>query len=101
MDKGEDPRETALRELSEEAGVVILSEKLHYLSTVHSYKACTKETHLFFADITGAGFIRPVGDGSEIEEEAFVRWHSLDDLLAAKDSLLLASYALAIKHLIL
>lgn len=98
IDPGEIPRQTALRELSEEAGVVILDEKLHDLGFVHTYKACTKKTYVFFADITGCGFIRAVGDGSEIEEQAFVRWHSTQDILDSHDGLLIASWGLAVSR---
>ena len=99
IDEGENPDDTALREVAEEAGVVMLPENMHFLSTIYTYKACTKNTHVYFADITDCAFTHPVGDGSEIEEEAYVRWHPLEDLLACKDSLLLANYALALPHL--
>lgn len=96
IDEGENPDETALREVAEEAGVVMLAENMYSLSTLHTYKACTKKTYVYFADITNCAFVRPVGDGSEIEEEAYVRWHSKEDLLASMDTLLLANYALAL-----
>lgn len=99
IDPGEHPRETVLRELREEAGVVVLSKNVEWLGPIFTYKACTKATYLFFADITDCGWVTPVGDGSKIEENAYVRWHSLEDLLSTKDSLLLATYARSL-HLI-
>ena len=98
IDEGEQdiPDQTALRELSEEAGIVLLAENLHFLSRIYTFKACTKRTYVYFADITDAAFIRPTGDGSEVEEQAFVAWHNLDQLLAAEDGLLLASWGLAV-----
>lgn len=93
IDPGETPRQTALRELREEAGVVVLSENLAYLGEAFTYKGCTKATYLFAANLEGCEFVNATGDGSVIEENAFVQWHSKDELLSSYDSLLLATYA--------
>lgn len=96
IDPGETPRQTALRELAEEAGAVILDEDLHQLGDyVHTYKGCTKKTYMFFAELSGAAFIRATGDGSTVEEQAYVKWHPLQDVLLSADALLLASLARA------
>jgi 8-oxo-dGTP pyrophosphatase MutT (NUDIX family) len=95
IDPGELPRHTALRELAEEAGVVLLDEALYDLGYVHTYKACTKKTYVFFADITGCEFIRATGDGSDTEEAAYVAWHTREAILSSGDALLLASFTLA------
>ena len=99
MDAGEDPLQTCLRELREEAGAVVLSEMVVYHGPMHTYKGCSKVTHVFSANLQGCGFVKPVGDGSEVEENAFVRWHSLKELLATEDALLLATLAKAKYHL--
>ena len=99
IDEGEHPRDTVLRELSEEAGVVVLSENVHWLGPIFTYKACTKATYLFFADIENCSWTRAIGDGSSVEENAYVRWHSLEELLQSKDSLLLATYARSLTKL--
>lgn len=99
MDPGEDPMQTCLREVREEAGAVVLEEMVTYHGPLFTYKGCTKVTHVFSANISGCGFVKAVGDGSEAEENAFVRWHSLEELLATEDALLLATLAKAKYHL--
>lgn len=98
IDAGEEPMQTCLRELAEEAGAVVLEEMVVYHGALHTYKGCTKLTHVFSANLKGCGFTHPVGDGSEVEENAYVRWHSLEDLLATEDALLLATLAKARYH---
>lgn len=93
IDAGETPLETAIREVREEAGVVVLADQVDELGVVFTYKGCTKRTYLFCANLEEAAFVHPVGDGSEVEERAYVRWHTLEDLLACEDALLLATYA--------
>jgi 8-oxo-dGTP pyrophosphatase MutT (NUDIX family) len=92
------PLDTAVRELAEEAGVVVNKSKLTYLGSVFTYKACTKATYLFLANIAGCEWVDALGDGSETEANAYVKWHSLEELLESKDSLLLATYARSVKH---
>ena len=94
MDPGEHPMQTCLRELREEAGAVVLEEMVTYHGPVYTYKGCTKVTHSFSANLEGCGFTTAVGDGSEVEENAYVRWHSLGDLLKTEDALLLATLAM-------
>lgn len=99
MDPGEDPLGTALRELREESGYVVRQSSMMQLSKdyVHTYKACTKKTWLFAADLKGHVQVDPIGDGSTIEEEAYCVWVSAEEVLASRDNLLLATYAL-LKH---
>lgn len=99
IDEGEEPLQTCIREIREEAGVVVLSEMVTYHGPLHTYKGCTKVTHVFSANIAGCNFVNATGDGSEAEENAFVRWHSLQELLATEDALLLATLAKAKYHL--
>lgn len=94
MDPGETPMQTCLRELREEAGAVVLESSVTYHGPVYTYKGCTKVTHAFSADLAGCGFTQAVGDGSEVEENAYVRWHHLEDLLKTEDALLLATLAM-------
>ena len=44
IDKGESPRRTCLRELREEAGVVVLTDSVTYLGAIFTFKASTKAT---------------------------------------------------------
>ena len=92
---GEDsPFDTALRELREEAGLVILSSALYPLGEyVHTYKGCTKKTWMFAADITNAYPVEAQGDGSVVEQQAFCQLHTLAELVNCQDALLLASLA--------
>lgn len=94
IDPGEDPLQTCLRELREEAGAVVLENMVTYHGPVYTYKGCTKVTHAFSANLQGCGFAEAIGDGSEVEERAYVRWHSLQDLLKTEDALLLATLAM-------
>lgn len=93
IDAGELPMQTALRELREEAGVVVLEQEVTFLGKVFTYKGCTKRTYMFSANLANAAFVEAPGDGSEVEENAYVRWHTLKDLLASEDALLIATYA--------
>jgi 8-oxo-dGTP pyrophosphatase MutT (NUDIX family) len=93
IDAGEHHFDTCLRELREEAGAVVLRDAMTYHGPLHTYKGCTKVTHVYSANLNGCDFVHPVGDGSDEEESAYVRWHSLEDLLKSEDALLLASYA--------
>lgn len=93
IDPGEQPLQTAIREVREEAGAVVLEQDIDSLGVVFTYKGCTKRTYLFCANLEEAAFVEPDGDGSDVEERAYVRWHSLEDLLGCEDALLLATYA--------
>lgn len=93
MDKGEDPLFTALRELREEAGMVILSGQMISLGTVYTYKGCTKITHMFGADITEGFSVEAMGDGSDLEAQAYVKEHTLEEVMESGCALLLASVA--------
>ena len=74
---------------------MVLEKMVKYHGPLYTYKGCTKVTHVFSANLIDCSFVHPVGDGSDVEENAFVRWHSLEELLATEDALLLATLARA------
>ncbi len=94
IDGDDSPFDTALRELREEAGLVILASSLYPLGEyIHTYKGCTKKTWMFAANVTNAYPVEAQGDGSAVEKEAFCQYHTLADLVNCQDALLLASLA--------
>lgn len=101
MDHGEDPTRTALRELREESGFVVRQDSMIALTKnyVHTYKACTKKTWMFAANLTNHVQVDAIGDGSTIEAEAYCRWVTADELMASQCTLLLATYGLLHKLL--
>lgn len=84
-----DPREDAVRELHEEAGVVCQPEDLIDLGTVHPSKSMDSTFYLYALDASDVeDWQRAVGDGSKDEAEATTRWVTFEDCLQSEDPLL-------------
>lgn len=68
------PRETAVKELYEEAGIHIEPEEITYCGSVFPAKSSSSIMHLYFIDLTdhpNSDTQTPTGDGTRGEEGAF------------------------------
>lgn len=73
IEKGNDPKQTALIELKEEAGLELKSvEELKFLGKVFPSKFMDYVQYLFAVDIKDYQLLEPTGDGTKGEENAFV-----------------------------
>jgi len=70
IDEGEEPEETALRELKEEAGFIVTPEDIVDLGPISLGKERISMEYCFLADLQGNSFdeIKPPTDGSFSEE---------------------------------
>jgi len=98
VEKDEDPKEAALRELKEESGIVYDSydSKIKDLGTLRPSKASDSTAYLFAIDLgkvpekeryTGEG------DGTKGEEGAYCKWVSRKEAINSKDPLLISAIA--------
>ena len=74
MDEGEDPVETALRELYEEAGYTAGRDKIKPLGDIYESKKFEDPLHAFAVDVTGLNAVEPPGDGSKLETQSSAAW---------------------------
>jgi 8-oxo-dGTP pyrophosphatase MutT (NUDIX family) len=74
VEDGEDPRFAAKRELKEEAGYEVQSQRFYDLGTMHHSKENVAETHLFGVDLSDEVKFNASGDGSYAEEIASNEW---------------------------
>jgi 8-oxo-dGTP pyrophosphatase MutT (NUDIX family)/5'(3')-deoxyribonucleotidase len=94
-DEGEGPIQTAIRELKEEAGL-ILSDESRYVDFGEIYHGRNNPIPdtLFFVFTDGAKQTTPTTDGTSYEEMSLSFWISVDDLktlvITSKNSLLLS-----------
>lgn len=87
--EGESPVFTAVRELKEEAGIIVTLEQMLYLGTVRPSKSSDTVTHLFAVDLdTGYMQEEAIGDGTLGEVGAYCEWVNTVDVMSAKDPLL-------------
>lgn len=67
----EPPRETAARELYEEAGFELDPEYLRFLGRCRGTKSSDTIYHLYAADVTGMQYSPPQGDGTKHDSEGY------------------------------
>lgn len=85
-------RETAQKELLEEAGYRVGTEDFIELGKCRNSKASDTTYHLFAIDLTGFDAVEPQGDGSPLEEEAESFWAPHRTLLESPDMMLHSMY---------
>jgi len=88
LEEGEDPLNTAVRELWEEAGIQVSPGDMKPLGTVKPSKASDTVMHLFSVDVGEALLGKGVGDGTRGEANAYCRWVSRQAAIDSKDALL-------------
>jgi len=86
--EGENPVDTAVREVYEESGYRVTSDDMLSLGTVHLSKVLESRTHLFAVDVTDLIPDEAPGDGAGFEEWAESVWCL--DMNASPDALALA-----------
>lgn len=74
--EGRDPRDTAVKEVLEEAGYQVQVDDLIELGTCFAAKSSDTINHLYAVDLTGKSRGEADGDGSAAEEEATTVWSS-------------------------
>lgn len=95
MEEGENPKQTALRELKEESGIVYDSE-IKELGTLRPSKASDTTTYLFAVDLSDVPDKEKYigkGDGTKGEEGAYCKWISKSDAVNSKDPILISMIA--------
>lgn len=89
LDKeGEPPIDAAVRELQEEAGIIVGSHEMTSLGTVKSGKQTDTEIHMFAVDIGDRDIGKALGDGTRGEEGAYCKWIDYGQAVESKDPLL-------------
>jgi len=87
-EQGENPKQTAIRELLEEAGIEATADELEDLGTVWPSKAADTVVYLFAIDGHGKELQDVIGDGTIGEEGASVKWISMEDAIRSGDAIL-------------
>jgi len=87
IDGGDDPFETAVKEVHEECGYKIEKNELFYLGIVMPLKSSDKIIHLFSVDVTNKERYERSGDGTPGEEMSHCDWVEIQDCLLSKDPL--------------
>lgn len=89
-----DPEQTAINELKEEAGIDVHTEDLIYIGKFYGLKHSDCYIHLYAVNTTGKKQHIPKGDGSKHEQEAEFSFHTDYGLLEHSNDplLLLAIY---------
>jgi 8-oxo-dGTP pyrophosphatase MutT (NUDIX family) len=88
--EGESFADCAARELKEEGGYIVSSDKLLSLGTSKPSKAADSTLHLFAVEITeDTPYETPLGDGTIAEEGSYAKWLSRSELLSSNDPNLL------------
>lgn len=90
IEAGEQPAQTAVRELYEEAGYRVFQDDLRALGTFRPTKGSDYLVHGYCVTLTGRQRFTAPGDGSEAEHKAYCRWIPRDDALLSDDPLLVA-----------
>ncbi|MGG4105256.1 NUDIX domain-containing protein [Paenibacillus lautus] len=83
--EGEAIVDTAIRELLEEAGYSVDSSQMIPLGTVRTSKLSTTTMNLFAVDLTDIEQGEAIGDGTQNEANAFVKWVSERESWEAQD----------------
>jgi len=83
IDEGESPRETALRELKEETGIVVPESALEEVATYYpSVGGTTERLTAFIAKLDdSAEFEKPEGDGAELIRVWKMTWDEAFDMI--------------------
>lgn len=91
MDKaGETPIEVAVRELYEETGYMAEISDMIPLGDCRPSKGTDTVMHLFAVDVSELPHVRPVGDGSLIEQLASNKWINRNEAAFCKDPMIAA-----------
>lgn len=85
VNENQEPIDTAIQEVYEEAGYKIDREKLIDLGKVFLSKASDNIAHLFAVDVTHLPREEAPGDGSFGEEGSYCDWVDFDEVLFCKD----------------
>jgi 8-oxo-dGTP pyrophosphatase MutT (NUDIX family) len=88
VDKGMDSVDTALKELSEEAGYIIGDDESHrmkYLGTTYSTKSSDSIYHLFAFDLTGKEQDKELDVETELEKSSTNEWVEASIVQECKD----------------
>jgi 8-oxo-dGTP pyrophosphatase MutT (NUDIX family) len=88
VDKGESPLQAAVRELEEESGYKVVRGALVYMGHVRPSKASDTIIHAFACDLSGMLPSQALGDGTELEKDAYCRAVSIKEIIASKDPVL-------------
>jgi 8-oxo-dGTP pyrophosphatase MutT (NUDIX family) len=97
VETGEQPMQTALRELAEETGYEVAYDDLFPLGTCRGTKACDTSYQLFGVDLTNLEPSRlDLGDGSYLEQTASTQW--VISVCSSKDPIV-STMALRLHHL--
>ncbi len=90
IDEGEQPIETAVREVKEESGITITEKDIIRLGWVHPDKGGTKKVFLFAADASEKEIGEIKGDGTKGEDGAVVTWANMEFMPYVNEPLMLA-----------
>ena len=93
VERGDNPLETAVKELVEESGIEKSSEYFEELGTLRSSKASDTTFFLFAVDLSDTEdkeVYEGDGDGTKGEEGSYCKWVSRQDVIQCKDPLLMA-----------
>jgi 8-oxo-dGTP pyrophosphatase MutT (NUDIX family) len=93
MDKENEPKETAVRELKEEAGITAKPEELIDLGYLYPHKDSDYCILLFGLDGAKKKLGKATTDGSEAEKNAYVRWVPVKEAVASHAPTIGASLA--------
>lgn len=89
MDKdGEPAHITAQRELLEESGYNAELDRFTYLGNALPSKQSSNIQYLFAVDVTGLEQQEIVGDGTMGEDGAYVKWHTIEEIVKSEDPLI-------------
>ncbi len=95
MEKGEDPKQTLLREIEEEAGIVVSPEvEIEFMKPLFLSKGNTAKYHPAIVTLTESDYheVTPKGDGSEVEDKSKTAKLELRYLSAINSSDLITDY---------
>ncbi len=87
LEPGSSIEDTALQELWEEAGYQAASEELIPLGAVRPSKSADTTVHLFAIDVGQKQQTPPLGDGTDLEDNALVEWVNYKQGIQNKDPL--------------
>jgi 8-oxo-dGTP pyrophosphatase MutT (NUDIX family) len=94
VDAGEQPVQTAVRELFEEAGIQVGYDEMMDLGSVRPSKASDYIIHIFAVDVG-----RGPGDGTQAEADAYCQWVNYTAAIESKDPTLVTAAARLVDRL--
>lgn len=83
-----DLRETAIRELQEEAGLDASVDDLIDLGSIYPSKSMDTEVFCFAVPFVSVDLVEATGDGTAEEEEAYPKWVKMDGVKDCQDPII-------------